>query len=43
MDDEADEENRKLSKKPRLVIIGGGWGVSLSLRCIYALFIGCRV
>jgi hypothetical protein len=29
-DDEEDEENRKLATKPRLVIIGGGWGVSLS-------------
>jgi hypothetical protein len=25
--DEEDEENRALSSKPRLVIVGGGWGV----------------
>lgn len=25
--DEEDEETRKLSKKPKLVIVGGGWGV----------------
>jgi NADH dehydrogenase len=29
MDDDADDENRKLATKPRLVIIGGGWGVSI--------------
>jgi hypothetical protein len=28
VDDDDDEENRKLAEKPRLVIIGGGWGVS---------------
>lgn len=27
--DEEDEEFRKLSEKPKLVIVGGGWGVSL--------------
>lgn len=26
MDDEEDEENRKLKDKPKLVILGGGWG-----------------
>jgi hypothetical protein len=31
VDDEEDEENVKLAAKPRLVIIGGGWGV----RCIF--------
>lgn len=28
VDDEEDEENRRLAQKPRLVIVGGGWGVS---------------
>jgi len=28
VDDDDDEENKKLAEKPRLVIIGGGWGVS---------------
>jgi NADH dehydrogenase len=27
VDDEEDEENIKLAEKPRLVIVGGGWGV----------------
>jgi hypothetical protein len=27
VDDQDDEENRKLASKPRLVIVGGGWGV----------------
>ena len=27
VDDEDDEENRALAKKPRLVVVGGGWGV----------------
>ena len=26
--DEEDEESRKLNEKPKLVIVGGGWGVS---------------
>ncbi|TFK42366.1 pyridine nucleotide-disulfide oxidoreductase-domain-containing protein [Crucibulum laeve] len=26
VDDEEDEENKKLAEKPRLVIVGGGWG-----------------
>ncbi|KAF8889472.1 hypothetical protein CPB85DRAFT_1231500 [Mucidula mucida] len=26
VDDEDDEENKKLAEKPRLVIVGGGWG-----------------
>ncbi|KAJ3567954.1 hypothetical protein NP233_g6035 [Leucocoprinus birnbaumii] len=26
VDDEEDEENKRLAEKPRLVIIGGGWG-----------------
>jgi hypothetical protein len=29
VDDEQDEENRRLADKPRLVIVGGGWGVSV--------------
>jgi hypothetical protein len=31
VDDDDDEENRKLAEKPKLVIVGGGWGVSLVL------------
>ena len=27
VDDEEDEENKRLAEKPRLVIVGGGWGV----------------
>lgn len=27
IDDEDNEENRKISEKPRLIIVGGGWGV----------------
>ena len=27
VDDEEDEENKKLAHKPKLVIVGGGWGV----------------
>lgn len=27
VDDEQDEENVKLAEKPKLVIVGGGWGV----------------
>lgn len=30
VDDEDDEENARLADKPKLVIVGGGWGVSLS-------------
>src|ERR1700722_2677412 len=30
VDDEEDEENIKLAGKPRLVIVGGGWGVRLT-------------
>lgn len=29
LDQEDDEQKLKVSKKPRLVILGGGWGVSL--------------
>ena len=28
VDDDDDDEHRKLAEKPRLVIVGGGWGVS---------------
>jgi len=28
VDDEQDEENKKLAEKPRLIVVGGGWGVS---------------
>jgi NADH dehydrogenase len=28
VDDEQDEENKRLAGKPKLVILGGGWGVS---------------
>ena len=28
VDDEEDQEHKEIGKKPRLVIIGGGWGVS---------------
>jgi len=34
MDDEEDEEAKKLTHKPKLVIVGGGWGVSLSFVCL---------
>lgn len=27
--DEEDDESRKIAQKPRLVIVGGGWGVRL--------------
>lgn len=27
VDDEEDEEQKALASKPRLVIVGGGWGV----------------
>lgn len=32
VDDEEDQEHKEISKKPRLVIIGGGWGVSSANR-----------
>ncbi len=37
--DEEDEINKQLSQKPRLVIIGGGWGVSKYIICLSCL--GC--
>ena len=27
LDDDETEDNKKLQEKPRLVIVGGGWGV----------------
>ncbi|KAF5373596.1 hypothetical protein D9758_000773 [Tetrapyrgos nigripes] len=35
MDDEEDEAARKLAKKPRLVIIGGGWGAVAALDALH--------
>lgn len=35
VDDEQDEANRQLANKPRLVIVGGGWGVCYSLKMYY--------
>jgi hypothetical protein len=37
VDDEEDEENVKLAEKPRLVVVGGGWGVR---RCSFHSFFG---
>lgn len=34
VDDEEDEENSRLAEKPKLVIVGGGWGVCF-LSCLY--------
>lgn len=33
VDDEEDEENKLLAEKPKLVILGGGWGVCLCAFC----------
>jgi hypothetical protein len=33
--DEETEENRKLASKPRLVIVGGGWGVSGAAKFLF--------
>jgi hypothetical protein len=30
VDDEEDEEHKKLASKPRLIIVGGGWGVRIT-------------
>ncbi|TDL25012.1 nucleotide-binding domain-containing protein [Rickenella mellea] len=35
VDDEEDEENRKLADKPRIVIVGGGWGAMSVLRYLH--------
>ena len=32
VDDEEDDENVKLFHKPKLVVLGGGWGVSIFFR-----------
>lgn len=40
VDDEEDEENKRLAEKPKLVIIGGGWGVC---RCAFPLKIQLTV
>lgn len=34
IDDEEDEQKRAMKDKPRLVILGGGWGVSLARRLL---------
>ena len=31
VEDEESEKNRALAKKPKLVIIGGGWGVRIAM------------
>lgn len=36
VDDEDDEEHKKLAGKPKLVIVGGGWGVSPCHRRMHA-------
>lgn len=33
VDDEDNEINKKLNKKPKLVIVGGGWGVCCQFLC----------
>ncbi|KAJ6624528.1 hypothetical protein B0H10DRAFT_725699 [Mycena sp. CBHHK59/15] len=35
VDDEEDEENKKLATKPRLVVVGGGWGAMATLQSLY--------
>ncbi|KAJ6525745.1 hypothetical protein B0H19DRAFT_971188 [Mycena capillaripes] len=35
VDDEDDEEHKKLATRPRLVIIGGGWGAIATLQALY--------
>ncbi|KAF8882357.1 hypothetical protein CPB85DRAFT_1378267 [Mucidula mucida] len=35
MDDEDDEEQKKLASRPRLVIVGGGWGAMGVLQTLY--------
>ncbi|KAJ7709580.1 hypothetical protein B0H17DRAFT_915452 [Mycena rosella] len=36
VDDEEDEEHKKLATKPRLIIVGGGWGAMATLQSLYA-------
>ncbi|EEB92071.1 hypothetical protein MPER_09473, partial [Moniliophthora perniciosa FA553] len=35
VDDQEDEETRKLAEKPRLVIVGGGWGAMGALQTLH--------
>ncbi|EJU00804.1 FAD/NADP-binding domain-containing protein [Dacryopinax primogenitus] len=35
VDDEEDEENKKIALKPRLVIVGGGWGAMSLLKTLH--------
>ncbi|KAK7037985.1 hypothetical protein R3P38DRAFT_2903787 [Favolaschia claudopus] len=35
VDDEEDEEHKKLAERPRLVIVGGGWGAMATLQNLY--------
>ncbi|KAF7363718.1 hypothetical protein MSAN_01029600 [Mycena sanguinolenta] len=35
VDDEEDEEHKKLATKPKLVIVGGGWGAMATLQNLY--------
>jgi len=35
VDDEEDEENKNLATKPRLVIVGGGWGAMAILKTLH--------
>ncbi|KAJ7744948.1 hypothetical protein DFH07DRAFT_19376 [Mycena maculata] len=35
VDDEEDEEQKKLASKPRLIILGGGWGAMATLQSLY--------
>ncbi|KAJ7085784.1 hypothetical protein B0H15DRAFT_369914 [Mycena belliarum] len=36
VDDEEDEEHKKLATKPRLIIVGGGWGAMATLQALYS-------
>ncbi|KAJ6502224.1 hypothetical protein C8R45DRAFT_819047 [Mycena sanguinolenta] len=35
VDDEEDEEHKKLATKPKLVVVGGGWGAMATLQNLY--------
>jgi NADH dehydrogenase len=37
VDDEQDEESKKLAGKPKLVVVGGGWGVSTRPCVLFSL------
>jgi len=43
VDDDDDDENRKLAEKPRLIIVGGGWGVSPNLYVNQILYSECNI